>query len=528
MGKRKLIKVISISKISTLFHTVCYLKPIQIYSRVMLYVKKCIPKNIDWEQTIEINSQSLIFIDTIKFENSNYKNSFEFLNLRKDFKDQIDWNYLKYGRLWNYNLNYFEFLNQDNMTSQNGERLINIFIKELPKCKTGLEPYPLSLRCINWIKFFISHDISNSKFDSILFKQLNLLTCKLEYHILGNHLLENGFSLLFGAYYFNDEKLYKEAKKILIPQLNEQILTDGGHFELSPMYHCTMLYRMLDSYNLVLNNDLFNKELQPIFKEKSELMLSWLNLVVFKNGNIPLMNDAAFGITPTTKQLNEYASHLKLSFEKSVKLKESGYRKFVNNKFELIVDVGAIGPDYQPGHAHADTFSFELHVYGRPVITDTGTSTYEINDTRFYERGTSAHNTVVVNNLNSSHVWGGHRVADRAKVNIIKDLSDQIVANHSGYKSVNETHTRTFKNTGNSIILIDELEHQGVLYLHFAPLEEISIVKNKIIGKDFYFEFIGGESIKSFTTEFSPEFNKKLKRQSISIQFTKKIETIIK
>jgi len=32
---------------------------------------------------------------------------------------------------------------------------------------------------------------------------------------------------------------------------------------------------------------------------------------------------------------------------------------------------------------------------GRPVIVDTGTSTYEVNNTRFYERSTAAHNTVV-------------------------------------------------------------------------------------------------------------------------------------
>jgi hypothetical protein len=520
--------VISISKISTLFHTVRYLKPIQVYSRILFYAKRFIPKNIDWNQSFEINSQSLKFIDSIKYQNTNLENSFEFLNLKKDFFEQIDWNYLEYGRLWTYNLNYFEFLNQEDMTSQDGEKLINKFVAELPKSIVGLEPYPLSLRCINWIKFLINHDISNSKIDSILFKQLNLLTQNLEYHLLGNHLLENGFALLFGAYYFNDKKLYKEAKKVLIPQLEEQILPDGGHFELSPMYHCTMLFRMLDCYNLVTNNDLFTKELEHIFKEKSELMLSWIKNVTFKNGNIPLMNDSAFKIAPTPKQLLYYALRLGLNCDSQVELKKSGYRKLINNKFELLVDVGGVGPDYQPGHAHADTFSFELYVNGRPVITDTGTSTYEINDTRFYERSTSAHNTVVVDNLNSSQVWGGHRVAKRAKVNLIKNLPDLIIANHSGYKGVNEIHTRTFQNIENSITIIDELVGQGVFYLHFAPLEKIDIIDNKIIGRDFNIEFIGGESIKSFITEYSPEFNKRLARQSISIEFAKKIETFIR
>ena len=64
----------------------------------------------------------------------------------------------------------------------------------------------------------------------------------IEYHILGNHLLENGFSLFFGAYYFQDEKFYVKAKKILTDELDEQILEDGAHFELSSMYHQIMLF----------------------------------------------------------------------------------------------------------------------------------------------------------------------------------------------------------------------------------------------------------------------------------------------
>ena len=81
-----------------------------------------------------------------------------------------------------------------------------------------------------------------------------ILLDNLEYHLLGNHLLENGFSLLFGAYYFQDENLYKKAKEILEKELNEQILDDGAHFELSPMYHQLMLFRVLDCINLVKHN----------------------------------------------------------------------------------------------------------------------------------------------------------------------------------------------------------------------------------------------------------------------------------
>ena len=107
------------------------------------------------------------------------------------------------------------------------------------------------------------------------------------------------------------------------------------------------------------------------------------------------------------------------------------------------MDCGDIGPSFQPGHAHADTLSFELHIHNRPVIVDTGTSTYEISDTRFYERSTGAHNTVTIDNLNSSQVWAGHRVGKRAKAKLIKDDANEVMASHDGVLKQGKTlHTR--------------------------------------------------------------------------------------
>ncbi len=514
-----------ISKLSTLFNTVRYLKPIQVYTRFMLFVKNKFPDRTKWKQQLELSTQVLNFSNSIPFPISYNGNSFEFINIKREFIGSIKWDYLEFGRLWAYNLNYFEYLDQVDMSPEQGIKLIENYIKEVSTSKVGLEPYPLSLRSLNWIRFIVRHRIHNHKFDSVLFKQLNILSSKLEYHLLGNHLLENGFALLFGAYYFNDNNFYKLAKKVLIPQLKEQILPDGAHFELSQMYHCTILFRMLDCYNLVSNNALFKYELEPVLKDKIELMLSWNNRMTFRNGNISLMNDAAFKIAPTPDQLYDYALRLGINPKKEIALKESGYRKFNTIKFELVADIGAVGPSYQPGHAHADTFSFELYINGRPVIVDTGTSTYEVNDIRFYERSTMAHNTVVVENTNSSEVWGGHRVAKRAKVHIIKDSPDLIIASHNGYKSVGQKHTRTFQNCDEKIILLDEINKQGIFYLHFEPSEEFLIMDQSIVGKDFSIAFFGADSIVCKNNFYSPEFNRRIKSKSVQIGFTKKLET---
>ena len=347
-----------IKKVILLFNTVKYLKFKQIYFRLFYFLRTRLRKIIGFRYKYlnNSNSNTLKLIESIE-NNSRYEyKKFTFLNMSKQFNKNIDWNYSDFGKLWTYNLTYFEYLQQKDNVS-----LIYNFIDNIENVKDGLEPFPISLRAINWIKFLTYNNIKDKKIDDNLYSQYYILLDNLEYHLLGNHLLENGFSLLFGSYYFEDEKLYDKAIKILIQELNEQILTDGGHFELSPMYHQIMLFRVLDTINLIQNNNWKNQEQLKFFSVKAELMLGWLENISYQNGDIPLLNDSANKIAPTSKELFEYANNLKLKI-KNLILKESGYRKIVNKNYECIVDIGNIGAKYIPGHAHADTFNFEIYI----------------------------------------------------------------------------------------------------------------------------------------------------------------------
>ena len=78
------------------------------------------------------------------------------------------------------------------MTKEQGLELIRKFISQISDNREGLEPYPISLRGINWIKFLTIHDISDKEIDFSLYAQYQILLDNLEYHLLGNHLLENG------------------------------------------------------------------------------------------------------------------------------------------------------------------------------------------------------------------------------------------------------------------------------------------------------------------------------------------------
>ena len=129
------------------------------------------------------------------------KSKFEILNIEKKFESigSINWNFLGNGKLWCYNLNYFEFLLQKGLDCDLGIDLILSYIKNQSVLKDGLESYPISLRNINWIKFLTTHRIKNSKIDSFTYSCYLHLLKNLEYHLLGNHLLENAFSLFIGS-----------------------------------------------------------------------------------------------------------------------------------------------------------------------------------------------------------------------------------------------------------------------------------------------------------------------------------------
>lgn len=463
-------------------------------------------------------------------------NNFTFLNLNADF---IEWEDKRQGALWLYNLNYMDFLLQKKITFEDVSHWINLFIDTLPQNRSGMEPYPISLRGINWIKCISQYQElipikEQQKWDSSLYSQYLSLYRNLEFHLLGNHLLENAYSLLWGGLYFRDDRFYEKAIWLLTKELNEQILPDGAHYELSPMYHEILLDRLLDCINALKYNYRFEGQERVVafLEEKARLMLSWLNAIIYKDGTIPLLNDSAYGVAPSARDLFAYAKRLGILWS-THELKESGYRKFVSDTFEMIMDVGNIGPDYIPGHAHADTFNYELRIHGSPFIVDTGISTYNKNERRQYERETQAHNTVTVNNRNSSQVWGGFKVAQRAKITNIEENHCKIIATHDGYKNWNVSVLRSFEIEENSICIGDVLmaskSQEGTGYIFLAPdIEIISIESEKVYTNKAYIIFQNTKSVLIDTCEVSFRYNQRIKTQKITYSFMDKAQYTIK
>jgi uncharacterized heparinase superfamily protein len=473
-----------VKELEKYFHTLRYLKLRQIIFRGLLSIKRkqrCLQACKIPIQAQEI-SEPLEFIPWIARPVSFGNKGFDFLNRKLDFDDGIDWSYGGFGKLWCYNLNYFDYLNQEANNVGDGLYLIKDFIGATSHAGVCFEPYPTSLRIINWIKFVNRHGIQDRRINASLYAQVRILLQNLEFHLLGNHLLENAVALMFAAFHFRDRVLYRKAEKIMAVELYEQILPDGGHFELSPMYHQIILDRILDCINLTRNNAAVHikissndgkKKFEKMLNEKAALMLGWLRETTFANGDIALVNDAAFDISPPPPMIREYAERLSV-VEKRVALKESGYRKIRGRNHEILVDVGKIGPDYIPGHAHADTFGFLLYIGNKPVIVDTGISTYDNNAMRHAQRATRAHNTVEIDGQNQSEVWGSFRVARRARVSILEDTIDSISACHNGYRRLpgKPVHFRTWRFLESGLEIEDRIKgafNEAVSRFHFHP-----------------------------------------------------------
>jgi len=510
------------------YHTLKYLKKRQIKYRLRYMIYKPVLEKTNNLNEALTDSPMLELTESVSSYTSFLKtNSFQFLNLDHHFEKEIDWNFSGHGKLWTYNLNYFEYLLQDNFPQDKGIDLINNFVDSELSIKDGMEAYPISLRLIFWIKFLIKHNIENDKIRNSIKDQTQLLIQKIEYHLLGNHLLENGFGLLFSAYYLKESSLFQKAKTIIKEELEEQVLADGGHFELSPMYHQIILFRILDSINLLKHNGVFDQsELLNLFIEKATKMLGWMKAIQFSNGDLPSVNDSTSHIAPMPELLFNYAKRLALEL-RTISLSESGYRKFVKHNYEMIVDVGNIGPDYIPGHAHSDTFNFILHHQSKPFIVDTGISTYEKNERRQIERSTKAHNTVAIANKNQSDVWGGFRVARRAKIIEINETKNQISATHDGYKDINCYHHRTFTALENEILIEDKItgNQKGTAYLHFHPTIKASLKKQSVQGDFGHIDFDDQSVVRLTNYEYANGFNKTETALQVIIEFDKELQT---
>lgn len=528
-----------LKQLAKMFHTLKYLKFKQVYYRFYNKVKKpaVTDFNLDarnkwqWDGP-SLNPQSILNANKVVF-----------LSKQATIEVVGDWNSAEHSKLWLYNLHYFDDLSACDYQTRKllHYQFIDRWIEENPPCSgNGWEPYPLSLRLVNWVKWFSKKDTVDTKYLSSIAQQSQALMQQIEYHILGNHLFSNAKALTFvGAFLTGHqaEKCLQKGLELLDHEVQEQFLADGAHFELSPMYHCILLWDLLELIHLGQLN--VNKHINARtenWKAIASNALTWLKSMIHTDGEVSFFNDSAMGIANTPTQIFNYAKKLGLIWDENHKSlvvnKFSGYSRIDNANYSLIFDHANVGPDYLPGHAHADTLSFELSVGVERLFVNSGTSLYGVSQERLRQRQTAAHNTVEVMGESSSEVWSGFRVARRAYSELIEVIESnseiKISASHNGYNRLKPkvTHTRKIHSTESSFEIIDLLSSpvNSCFHLHIHPnvksfkLDSYTIKLTLKSNKVVFFK--SEKPVKLVASSYHPNFGATIENYKIIVPFT--------
>ena len=394
-----------------------------------------------------INKSANFKIRKNKFQ----KFSFNINNQICTFNSNSVWSGPYPSRLWQFNLNYFNWAIYEFFEYSKSSQIDNIFYRisflidswikyNSENYNDGWHSYTTSIRIRNWIWMFrFVDELANNQRLNSLWIQIYWLYKNQECYLGGNHYLENLISLVIASLNFSGkqaDKIFIESLENLKNQLDEQILKDGGHYEGSTSYHLSLLE------SLVLTGlwiRIFKKNVPKWLDLYIKKMSNWSLNVLLNGSNYPRFNDSIYdkevvdikniiqlskiylnqdeylkGHNSKFEQLNYLLRNYKsLNFcdidnlnEKSKKtdikisnLPETGWTILKPNiNWEIVFKSGFSAPSYLPGHSHSDVGSFDIFYKGNPIIVETGTSRYENSYIRNYERSGIAHNIIQFTN----------------------------------------------------------------------------------------------------------------------------------
>ena len=336
-------------------------------------------------------------------------------------------------------------------------------------------PYPAALRAWSWCGLYRDL-VADSDIERSYIRELAVHTGFLRRHletdVRGNHLIKNLKALAGLAVFFADDRLLRFTLRRLVGQLPDQVLSDGGHYERSPAYHCQVLADFIDVDALI---QAAGHAAVPGLTTAIAQMRRWLGCVLGPDAKLPMLNDGypvADGLLDALRPGPPPDSSL-------LTMPATGLVRANVGEWHLLADAGAPCPGGLPGHAHADTFGCLVDAFGAPLLVDTGTSTYEPGPARDYERSTAAHNTVEVDGADSTEVWGAFRAGRRARVHglMIQRLADgvSIEAEHDGFRALSgrPCHRRRWQLT-QAGLQVDDLvtgrgQHSVAVHWHLAP-----------------------------------------------------------
>ncbi|MCQ2157736.1 MAG: heparinase II/III family protein [Bacteroidales bacterium] len=183
-----------------------------------------------------------------------------------------------------------------------------------------------------------------------------------------------------------------------------QVYPDGAQVELTPGYHGTTLNNFLGLYSIAKATGYDG--LPKNFGQKMENMYNCYVKIVTPSGEVPAVNDSGWNDAWASLEQGFSLFPYRTDFQYIATGGKEGARpEFTSTwmpwagwymmrsgwgKDDLYAHF-EVGP-YSPGHQHEDKLSLILYAYGKRLITEGGTYSYDTSDWRKYILSARAHN----------------------------------------------------------------------------------------------------------------------------------------
>lgn len=200
--------------------------------------------------------------------------------------------------------------------------------------------------------------------------------------------------------------------------LSRVLDADGVEVEQSPFYHFYFLTGYWEIFRWARENGV---ALSPLAETRIRQMIHYGAFIVLPDGNIPMLGTSVARNVRKSQDTPRYTEMAALdpAFEYVLTAGRSGSPPAETHKLfpssgqavlrsgfgtaadflqqtHVIVDVGP----YRTTHSHLDALALQLYASGRTLLPDSGHFTPEPGPDFDYFNGTSAHNTVVVDERN--------------------------------------------------------------------------------------------------------------------------------
>jgi uncharacterized heparinase superfamily protein len=286
-------------------------------------------------------------------------------------------------------------------------------------------PHSVSLRILHWGRYLawaddtIDHDVREAMIHQVA-KNAAFLADHVEYDIGGNHLVENAVALVTAGVITGTDRLVDRGVSIFERTTNTQFLSDGGHFERSPMYHTIVTTRFLTAIDLL---ELSGRSVPSQLRSTTAKALGFLDQLRPPDGRIPLFHDSVYGEALSLSACLEYGEGVGVEArtprgggnkdsKRSSELPESGYYLLGGPADAMLCAGGPIADPSLPAHAHVHPGHVSLYLEERPMLTDSGTYTYASGKRRTRARSIGGHNTVRVADTEPVAIAGSFLMGD--------------------------------------------------------------------------------------------------------------------